>query len=179
MSVWSDPVVTKTESHRKLGPLAGLTILVVEDDTGSRETLSRLLAFEGARVLVAEDGRRALAVMAAEDPDVVLTDLQMPGMDGFELIGHLRADPRRPRWRIIALTGLTEPEDHARTSGAGFDAHLDKPLDFDVLLGVLSRGRDPTWPCGLHSGARRARGSPEPSKRHGAGQEEPVRGRPE
>jgi CheY-like chemotaxis protein len=121
-------------------PLRGLTILLVEDDAATRHTLSDLLRLDGARVLSAEDGLRALEVLAREMPHVMVSDLQMPRMDGFELIRRLRADPRRGRLFAVALTGSAGQEDRQRIRRAGFDAHLAKPVDYLELRRYLCLG---------------------------------------
>jgi CheY-like chemotaxis protein len=144
-------------------PLRGLTILLVEDDAATRHTLSDLLRLDGARVLSAEDGLRALEVLARGKPHVMVSDLQMPRMDGFELIRRLRADPRRGRLFVVALTGLAGHEDRQRIRRAGFDAHLTKPVDYLELRRYLClgghRARRTGTPRGESSG--HSRGAPD------------------
>jgi CheY-like chemotaxis protein len=112
------------------GPLRGLTVLVVDDHAAIRQSLGDLLRLDRARVLLAEDGRRALEVLAREEPDVILCDLQMPRMDGFGLIRRIRSDPRRAGLFVVALTGLSGDEERQRTRQAGFDGHVAKPVDY-------------------------------------------------
>jgi len=91
----------------------------------------------GARVQVAADGRKALDIIARTSPSVVLCDLRMPAMDGFELI-------RRLRWTypshapVIAVSGLSSAKDREMTRRAGFHAHLSKPFDYPALLAAIN-----------------------------------------
>src|SRR5437867_4239948 len=87
-------------------PLAGLSILVVEDHPDSRQVPEQLLQGDGARVCLAEHGQEALDILERERPDVILLDLLMPVMDGFALITHLRQDPRWARLPVVAVTAL-------------------------------------------------------------------------
>jgi PAS domain S-box-containing protein len=115
-------------------------VLVVEDNEDSAATLADLLRLEGHQVSVAHDGRRGLEAALAWEPDVVLCDLGLPGMDGYEVARRLRAGGSRAR--LVALTGYAAPEDVERARQAGFDAHLAKPPDLDkLLLAVEEPGR--------------------------------------
>jgi two-component system, sensor histidine kinase len=120
-------------------PLKRLTLLVVEDHADSREMIRRLLVSLGARVLLAEHGRMALAVLEDEHPDLILLDLLMPVMDGFAFIQHKRRDPRWGRIPVIAVTALGGHRDLLRTWEEGFDAHLTKPIGDGELLAVVQR----------------------------------------
>ncbi len=138
--------------------LDGVTILVVDDHPDSLDAMGLMLGSLGARVLVAADGTRALEILGRERPDLVLTDLRMPTMDGFELARRLRVDPRTARTRVVALTGLDDEADYLRTLEAGFDGHLTKPVEYDTLGAALWRllpsGRAP---AGRPRRARRRR----------------------
>jgi two-component system, sensor histidine kinase len=120
-------------------PLKRLTLLVVEDHADSREMIRQLLVSLGARVLLAEHGRMALAVLEDENPDAVLLDLLMPVMDGFAFIQHMRHDPRWGHIPVIAVTALGGHRDLLRTWEEGFDAHLTKPIGDGELLSVVQR----------------------------------------
>lgn len=132
-------------------PLEGVTILVVDDDADAREVLRQMVEWFGARVYTARDGREALDLLETEVPDLLLLDLRMPRLDGFGVFAHVRADPRLGKLRAIAVTALGRDDDVMRTLEAGFDGHLVKPIDFDVLAAALRRA---LW---AHSGQDRFR----------------------
>ncbi|MGH7266348.1 MAG: response regulator, partial [Candidatus Rokuibacteriota bacterium] len=120
------------------GDLAGVYVLVVEDDADSRAAVQLMLEARGAHVLVAEDGAAALRIcQSAPRLHVIVSDLSMPNVDGFELARRLRADPRCASLPIVALTGMGRDLDHLRTLEAGFTAHLQKPADPDVLVALI------------------------------------------
>ena len=118
---------------------AARRILVVEDNADARETLKRLLEYEGHTVRAVGDAAAALELLHAEPVDVALIDIGLPGMDGYELARRVRVeiDPQR-RVRLAALTGYGLAEDRRRSAAAGFDAHLIKPLDLPSLAAFLS-----------------------------------------
>jgi CheY-like chemotaxis protein len=115
-----------------------LRILVADDNEDGREMLHYLLTKEGHTVVQAEDGERALAAVAALDPDVAILDIGMPGLNGYELARALRptAEDRRPF--LVALSGLGQAEDKARAAAAGFDQHFTKPVDIGALLSLIA-----------------------------------------
>ncbi len=119
--------------------LDGLAILVVEDSLDTSEATRLLLEDLGARVTVAKNGLDALEALAGHEPDVILCDLRMPGLDGFEFIRRLRADPRQGQVPVVAVSGFASSADVKRTREAGFDAHVSKPFDYAALLGALRR----------------------------------------
>jgi PAS domain S-box-containing protein len=112
-------------------------ILVVDDSADIAETLARLLELAGHEVAVAHDGPSALAKAEEIAPEVILLDIGMPGMDGYELARRLRQHRRTRGAALAALTGYGQPSDHERTKEAGFDAHFVKPVDIDALAGFL------------------------------------------
>jgi len=112
-------------------------ILVVDDNRDGAESLGRLLSVMGHEVAVAHDGRTALEQATQFGPGVVLLDLGMPGMDGFQVCERLRACAWKQRPRVVAVTGWGRDGDIARTKNAGFDAHLVKPVDVDALAKLL------------------------------------------
>jgi CheY-like chemotaxis protein len=87
----------------------------------------------------AHDGQEALRVIARTKPAFIFCDLQMPGMDGFELVRRLRADPKLCRIRVIAVSGLGSSNDFIRSSQAGFDGHLVKPITREIIAAQLER----------------------------------------
>lgn len=118
-------------------------MLVVDDNLDAADSMGTLLRYLGAEVRVEHSGPAALATAFSWQPAVVLLDLGMPGMDGFEVARRLRADRRFTGLKLIALTGWGQEEDRRRTRAAGFDHHLIKPIDISVLqtmLSTLSRG---------------------------------------
>ncbi|HVF35422.1 MAG TPA: PAS domain S-box protein, partial [Candidatus Saccharimonadia bacterium] len=113
-------------------------ILVVDDNRDAAESLAELLRLQGSDVRVAHDGATAIDAAAEFAPDLVLLDLGMPGMDGYDVARTIRSDPRTAGAYIAALTGWGQPEDRRRTAEAGFDVHLVKPLEPESLDRVLA-----------------------------------------
>jgi signal transduction histidine kinase/DNA-binding response OmpR family regulator len=113
-------------------------ILVVDDLAASAETLMTLLEMEGFEVRVAHEGHQALALAREFRPEVVLLDIGLPGMNGFEVAHGLRALPEAQDALLIALTGYGEAESRSRSAQAGFDFHMVKPADVNLLLSMLA-----------------------------------------
>src|SRR5690242_5504450 len=112
-------------------------VLVVDDEQSARSGLEKLLRMEGYAVDTAVDGLNALAIAAEHPPDVVVTDLNMPQMDGAALLTKLRAqDPDLP---VILVTASTDVTAAVSAMRAGADDYLTKPIDFDALLLVIER----------------------------------------
>ena len=112
-------------------------ILIVEDNDDARDALRMLLELDGHVVEAAAEGREALDLVRAKDPDVALVDIGLPGIDGYEVARRIRAvDGKRPT--LIALTGYGQPEDRKRATEAGFDSMLVKPVDPTALSGLLA-----------------------------------------
>ena len=116
--------------------LAGLSVLVVEDVADTRESLRELLQLLGARVTVAGDGRAALNLINTLEVDLVLCDLRMPRMDGFEFLHELncKASNHPP---VVAMSGLVSEADRARTHEAGFEGHIEKPFDGATVVAAV------------------------------------------
>jgi signal transduction histidine kinase len=129
-----EPTVVEVDTPK--GP-AGTRILVVDDNADAAFVLALMLRHAGHTVEIAGNGEQALRTGPAFDPRVVLLDLGMPGMDGFETARRIR----QQRWGqgvvLVAVTGWGLPEDRRRTQAAGFNAHMVKPVNDDELLGVL------------------------------------------
>ena len=117
--------------------LVGLTLLVVEDTEDALEATRVMLEILGARVLVARDGREALDVLGVSPVDLVLCDLRMPVMDGFEFLSELSRRAGADRPPVVAMTGLAAAGDRERTRAAGFEGHLKKPFDDGALRSIV------------------------------------------
>jgi DNA-binding response OmpR family regulator len=114
-------------------------IVIVDDDEAAARTLARALAMDGFDVRTADGGASALSVIADHAPLCVLTDVGMPGMDGFELARRLRADYGSDLV-LIAVTGWGDPDDRAAPLFADFDLCLRKPVDLKQLRNILLPG---------------------------------------
>ena len=121
-----------------IGPDRSRSILIVEDNEDSRESLRLLLESLGHRVIEAGDGQHGLALALHHRPEVVLIDLGLPGLDGYEVARALRASPSGSSTALIALTGYGQADDRRRSKEAGFDAHLVKPVSHHVLSSVIA-----------------------------------------
>jgi PAS domain S-box-containing protein len=119
-------------------PAPARRILVVDDNRDSAESLAILLRIVGNEVQIAHDGLSALEAGKAFRPAVVLLDIGLPGMDGYEVARKLRKTPEGKDALLIAQTGWGQEEDRLRSTEAGFDAHLTKPLDLAALQSVLA-----------------------------------------
>jgi PAS domain S-box-containing protein len=115
-----------------------LRILVVDDNEDSADTLGMVLNRLGAEVKIAYDGHSALEALRTYRPSVVILDLGMPGMDGHEVAQRVRRDPDFCDLPLIALTGWGQEENRRRTREAGFDHHLVKPVDLELLQALLA-----------------------------------------
>jgi CheY-like chemotaxis protein/two-component sensor histidine kinase len=115
-----------------------LRVLVVEDNVDAADSLSMLLRLYGHEVLVARTGPTALEVAAKFHPSLVLLDVGLPGMDGYEVARRLRANPELTGMTLCALSGYTPSDaDRLRPQQAGFDHHFVKPVSMDTLTGLL------------------------------------------
>jgi CheY-like chemotaxis protein len=117
--------------------LAGRRVLVVDDNRDAAESLEMLLRLMGAEVHSASDGRSALEAMRRHRPSVVVLDIGLPDMDGYEVARQARLEPWGGEPALIALTGWGEEEDRRRSREAGIDHHLVKPVDFAALEKLL------------------------------------------
>jgi chemosensory pili system protein ChpA (sensor histidine kinase/response regulator) len=114
-------------------------VLVVDDSLTVRRVTQRLLVREGYRVTVAKDGLDALEKLADELPVVVLSDIEMPRMDGFDLVRNLRADPRLNALPVIMITSRIAQKHRDHAAELGVDHYLGKPYSEDDLLGLVAR----------------------------------------
>jgi CheY-like chemotaxis protein len=114
------------------------TILVIEDNHDAREALHLLLESFGHRVLEAANGPHGLALVLDHRPEVVLVDLGLPGMDGYEVAREIRLRPVGRTALLIAVTGYGQADDRRRSKDAGFDAHLVKPVSPSLLSTLIA-----------------------------------------
>ncbi|MGF6416015.1 two-component system CheB/CheR fusion protein [Paraburkholderia sp. MM5482-R2] len=122
-------------------PLKGTRILMVDDDAATVETFKLLLESEGAEVRTATSGEEALTIINGNAPDIILSDIGMPGMDGMEFIGKLRGMPTMKSVICVAVSGFGQQADVSAAEHAGFDAHLKKPVVLEDLLSIFARLR--------------------------------------
>jgi CheY-like chemotaxis protein len=114
-------------------------ILLVEDNPANLELARYLLAAVGHEILVATDGAQGLAVARAARPDLIISDLQMPIMDGYALIAELKLDPACREIPVIALTAFSMPGDESRAMQAGFDGYLSKPIEPEQFTAQIAQ----------------------------------------
>jgi CheY-like chemotaxis protein len=118
---------------------APLRILIVEDSTDTALSYQVFLELKGLEVRAAPDGPQALESARAFNPDVVLLDIALPGMDGWEVARRLKAESTSKPPFLVAVTGYGRREDRRRSEEAGIDLHLVKPTDPLELVGLLER----------------------------------------
>jgi CheY-like chemotaxis protein len=112
-------------------------ILVVDDNRDAAAALAMLLQLEGHETFVANDGAAALEAAASRRPDVVLLDIGLPVINGYEVCRRIRAESWGRAPVLIALTGWGQDEDRRKSREAGFDGHLVKPVNHDELMHLL------------------------------------------
>jgi CheY-like chemotaxis protein len=117
---------------------AARRVLVVDDNVDAAVMLAALVRHLGHDVLTVHDGQQALRVVESYRPDVILLDIGMPGLNGFEVAKRLREQGINPAPRIVAVTGWGKPEDQARSREAGFDMHLMKPVEEAQIRAALA-----------------------------------------
>jgi len=116
----------------------GRRILIVEDNTDAREALREALELSGHQIFEADSGASGVESALANRPDTALIDIGLPGFDGYEVARRIRSSSESQGMMLIALTGYGSPDDRRRAEQAGFDTHLVKPLNFDLLDDLLS-----------------------------------------
>ncbi|MGV3559215.1 response regulator [Larkinella arboricola] len=126
-----------TENLKTTAKAPGYRILVVDDNQDSATTLTMLLKLKGNEVHTRYGGRTGLEAAENLHPQVVILDIGMPGMDGYETCRHIRQQPWGKDTVIVALTGYGREEDKRKTQEAGFDGHLIKPVDLASLTQLL------------------------------------------
>lgn len=125
--------------------MTGQLVLIVEDNDKNLKLVRDLLQFKGFRTLEATAAEDALVLAREQHPDLILMDIQLPGMDGVEALGHLRREPRTADIPVIAITASVMKEDRERFDAAGFDGLIMKPIDIkkfpDQVREYCDRGR--------------------------------------
>jgi PAS domain S-box-containing protein len=119
------------------------TVLVVDDNADAALSLAALLSLEGHMATVASDGESALAAIEAHAPEIVLLDIGMPGMDGYEVARWVRSKPHLSGLTLVAVTGWGQEHDRRMAQEAGFDHHLTKPVEPSTLLAIIDVAPDP------------------------------------
>lgn len=119
--------------------MSSVPILIVDDNPANLKLARMLLAAEGYDVRTAGDAEEAMAVLGGFRPRLILMDLQMPGVDGFELTRRLKSDPGTRGIVILALTAYAMKGDEDRASAAGCDGYIAKPIDTRTLPHVVAR----------------------------------------
>ncbi len=114
-------------------------ILIAEDDPASRELLNELLGADGYQVVLAVDGRDALAKLQEQTPDLMLMDIQMPELDGFEVLRRVRAQPQYATLPVVAFTAYAMSGDKEKALAAGFDGYITKPIRVSALREELKK----------------------------------------
>ena len=114
-------------------------ILLVDDEPDIRFLTKRMLERQGYSVAEAEDGETALRMLQEERPDLVLLDVRMPGLNGWEVCRRIKADEETRSIPVVMFTVRTSEEDMLRSREYGADAHINKPFDRDELLGIIQK----------------------------------------
>jgi two-component system, cell cycle response regulator DivK len=121
----------------------GKKALLVEDNENNRYLLTLLLNHAGLAVVTAENGRIGLELARSEHPDVILMDIQMPQMDGYEVAAHLKSDAGLARIPIIGVSSFAMPGDREKAMRMGFAGYIEKPVDperfADTVISILGR----------------------------------------
>jgi PAS domain S-box-containing protein len=138
------PVISKSLLASATGPMlarepaAGRRIVIVDDNRDSADSLSMLLEITGNKTYMAHDGVEAVEVIEKHRPEVVLLDIGLPKLNGYEVCRRVREQPWGKDIVVIALTGWGQEDDRRRSAEAGFNGHLVKPVDYEKLLELLS-----------------------------------------
>ena len=117
--------------------LEGVRVLLVEDDDDTREVVSAALERYGASVIEAASAAEALQLFVKKSPDILVTDLGMPDMDGYELLSKIRSESGGRDIPAVALTAFAGAEDKQKSLRAGFHAHLSKPISLKELIAAI------------------------------------------
>ena len=133
----ADQARSRAEQETGTTSAQGLKVLVVDDNVDAAESMAMLLSMEGYNTQTVHSAQAALDAASRFKPDVVLLDIGLPEMDGYEVARRLRKENVISRMRLVAITGYGQPADRERTEAAGFDRHLVKPVEPDDLHELL------------------------------------------
>jgi CheY-like chemotaxis protein len=122
-------------------PRRGRRVLVVDDNVDAADSLGMLLSLQGHATEVVHDGMAALDTLGAFEPEIVLLDIGMPVMDGYEVARRIRRQPGGDRILLVAVTGWGQEGDKGRAREAGFDEHVTKPVDSEALQRLIRAGK--------------------------------------
>jgi CheY-like chemotaxis protein len=135
----ANPPATTAQSIEEPRRTERRRVLLVEDNKDAADALAQLIQLVGCDIDVAYNGRSALALVIATPPDLVLCDLGLPGgTDGYAVAREARAEPRLDATRLVALSGYSQPKDHAAAKQAGFDRLVPKPITIDIIEALLN-----------------------------------------
>lgn len=131
----------RDEQSKKNRPLDQVRVLAVDDDDDARELMKMTLEREGAEVVTADCADRALELLEAGPPDVVVSDIGMPEKDGYELIRQVRqlSEQKGGRTPAIAVTAFSRAQDRTQALMAGFQSHIAKPISWTDLVAAIRR----------------------------------------
>ena len=130
--------IPAAQNDSSLSASASRRVLIVDDNADSTQSMALIARSWGHEVATARDGTEALALARDFRPDTALVDIGLPGMDGYELAHRLRQDLDGQGLQLVAMTGYGRTEDREAAHAAGFDVHLVKPADLEVLRRVLA-----------------------------------------
>jgi PAS domain S-box-containing protein len=134
----SEPFAPMREEEPR-PPLAGLRLLAVDDEPDTLDVMAELLSMRGAEVATASSADQAMEVLRRFEPDVLVSDISMPGRDGYDLIREIRTGRGPDDLPAVAVTAFAGPEDRKRAISAGFQVHMAKPVDPGELVSVIAR----------------------------------------
>jgi CheY-like chemotaxis protein/anti-sigma regulatory factor (Ser/Thr protein kinase) len=133
---------TPAPSARATAASARRRVLVIDDNVDAAESIAMILRLKGHQALCIFDGQSALRMVEQYKPEIVVIDIGLPGMTGYEVAKSLREHPVAKHLLLVAVTGYGQQEDRSMALGAGFDEHMTKPVDPDVLNEFLNKGKD-------------------------------------
>jgi CheY-like chemotaxis protein len=142
------------EAPQSSGRWATLRLLIIDDDSEFSAVLADFLRLDGCEVEIAADGRTGLVLARDRRPDVILCDLDLPGMSGLDIARALRADAGQVQPHLVAISGYSRPQDCERAMEAGFDDHVAKPVRPEDLDASLERFVSTRWQDGPPTGVR-------------------------
>ncbi|MDB5938214.1 MAG: chemotaxis protein methyltransferase CheR, partial [Polaromonas sp.] len=137
----NDVVDGKAAKHAEqpVNPARNITVLIADDNRDSAETLAELLRLDDHTVVTAHDGLQAVALAIQLKPDVMVLDIGMPGLNGYEVALRVRSQPEGDFPLLVAATGWGQEDDRLKAIHAGFDLHLTKPFDPQELINVIAK----------------------------------------